>query len=349
MREPLPRCVSCLQSYSLQPSASLKEISSHFSRAVTSAASPPHPCNHRLTGIIESLVHLEGHFTFDQQMAYDWCSAICHHNEELGPHRSLLFACLRIGYRRFDTIPARMTTLSPHHHRMIPLVFSSKDDGIIGDFICAWCTGPTLSGFGNLAPHAKRLVDLVHLESFGSRLQHIVFRALGRTKHTDFKHVGLPKLIALLDRIEDEAMLRAPELRDFLFDALGSPEGRNLFPLRYWRIAGELAARDRHFRSPDLPKMDLIRFLEAEGEWEKLAWWMGAIWTSVLPVGVVEDQMEDIVAFTELVVRRNPDAAAAIGNLVKISSELALGVQYAEKLKDALEDCLDQRAESHHS
>ena len=294
-------------------------------------------------------MHLEGHFTFDQQMAYDWCSAICHYNEDLGPHKSLLFACLRIGYRRFNTIPTQTTTLSPHHLRMIPLVFSSRDEGLIGDFLCAWCTNPFPTGFADLAQHTGRLVDLAHLERFGSRLQHIVFRALGRMKFADFRWVGISNLIALLDRIEDEAMFRASELRDFLFDALGSPEGRRVLPLRYWRTAAELAARDRHFLSPDLPKMDLIRFLEAEREWEKLTWWMGAIWTSVLPVGVVEDQMEDIVRSTEFVVRRNSEAATEIGKLVNISSELALGVQHAERLRSALENCVDGPVEAGHS
>lgn len=317
---------------SLLFSASLKEISSHFSRAVTEAANPPHFCNHRLSGIIESLVHLEGHFPFDQQMAYDWCSAICHYNGDIVPHKDLLFTCLRIGFRRFNTLPTQMTILSLHHLRMIPLVFSSKDEGVISDFLCAWCTYPTTEGFGNLAPHVERLVDLVHLKAFGSRLQHLVFRALGRMKHTDFNQVGISKLIALLDRIEDEAMFRAPDLRDFLLDALGSPEGRHIFPSRYWRMAAELAARDRHFRTPDLPKMDFIRFLEAEGEWEKLTWWMGTIWVSVFPADAVENQMEDIVRYSELVVQRNPDAVTMIGNLVKVSSELALGVQRVEEL-----------------
>jgi hypothetical protein len=91
--------VSFLLTYIVSSSASLKEISSHFSQAVTAAANPPHPCSHRLSGMIESLVHLEGYFTFHQQMAYDWCSAICHYNEDLEPHRNILFACLRIGYR----------------------------------------------------------------------------------------------------------------------------------------------------------------------------------------------------------------------------------------------------------
>ena len=282
-------------------------------------------------------------------MAYDWCSSICHYNEDLGPHRNLLFACLRIGYRRFKTIPTHATILSPYHLRMVPLVFSSRDEGVIGDFLCAWCTSHIPTGYGDLAMHTTRLVDLARLEYFGSRLQHLVFRALGRMEYTDFKRVGLSSLIALLDRIEDEAMFRAPELRDFLLDALGSSEGRRVFPLRYWQNAAELAARDRHFLSPDLPKMDLIRSLEAEHEWEKLTWWMGAIWTSVLSVDVVEGQMEDIVGFTKLAVRHNPGAATAIGDLVKISFQLAFGVQHAERLQDALENGPDEDGASRDS
>ena len=232
---------------------------------------------------------------------------------------------------------------------MIPLVFSSKDEGVIGDFLCAWCTHPVTEGLGDLAPHAERLVDLVHLKAFGSRIQHLMFRALGRMKHTDFDRVGMTKLIALLDRIEDEAMFRAPDLRDFFLDALGSAEGRQAFPSRYWRIAAELAARDRHFRTPDLPRFDLIRFLEEKGEWEKLTWWMGAIWASVFPTDVVENVMEDVTKYTELVVQRNPDAVIVIRNLVKISSELGLGVQRMEELHGALGKCLDESIESRDS
>jgi len=167
-------------------------------------------------------------------------------------------------------------------------------------------------------------------------------------KYADFEKFGqLSNLIALLDRIEDEAMFRAPELRDFFLDGLGSSEGNRVFPSRYWRIVAELSARDRHFLSPDLSKMDLVRSqLEAKDEWEKLTWWMGVIWCSVFAVEVVEDRIEDIVKSTRMVIRRNPDAAAAIGNLVKISSELALGVQHAEKLREALENFSDESSEA---
>lgn len=150
---------SPLWTYFAQPSASMREISSHFSQAVTAAANPPHPCNHRLSGIIESLVHLEDHFTFHQQMAYDWCSAICYYNEDLEPHRNLLFAALRIGYRRFDTLPTQTTILSNYQLPMIPLVFSSKDEEVIGDFLCAWCTYPVVSdrwGFNCLTSCGSR-------------------------------------------------------------------------------------------------------------------------------------------------------------------------------------------------
>jgi hypothetical protein len=321
--------------HSFRYSSNLEEISSAFSQAIIAAADPAHPHNNRLFDIIESLVHLEGHFTFDQQTTENWSSAIC--EEDVESHRNLLFACLRIGYRRFYTIPTQRTAISRRHIRMIPLVFSSEDEGVIGDFLCAWCTNPVSEGTDYLARYAGNLVDLANLESFGWRLQYLVFRALGRMKHTDFEQVGLSKLIALLDRIEGEAMFRAPELRDFLLNALSSPEGRKVFPLRYWWAAAELAARDRDFHSPDLPRMDLIRSLEAESEWEKLTWWIGVIWASCLPVGVVEGQMEDIVGSTELVVRHNSGAATTIRHLVNISSKLALGVQHAEALRSILE------------
>ena len=339
-------CGLSSQTYSFTSSASLKEISSHFSRAVIAAANPPHPCNHRLAGIVESLVHLEGYFTFDHQMAYDWCSAICHYNQDLGPHRDLLFACLRIGFRRFDIIPSRMTIPSLHHLRMLPLVFSSKDEGAIGDLLCVWCPSPFSEGIDDLVPHIGCLMDLVHLRSFGPRLQHLVFRTLGRMEYTDIERAGLPRLIALLDRIEDEAMFRAPELRDLFLDMLGSPEGRHAFPLRYWRVAAELTVRFQRFVGSDLPKMDLIRFLEAEHEWEKLTWWIGTIWTSI---GVDEDQMEEIVRSTKLVVRYNPEAATTIENLVKNSRGLVFGVQHEENLRDALENRSDGSIEPRHS
>jgi hypothetical protein len=229
---------------------------------------------------------------------------------------------------------------------MIPLVFSSKDEEAIGDFLCAWSTGPVPAKSGGLA---SQLVDLVHLEPFGPRLQLLTFWVLGCMNYLDFKQVGLPELITLLDRIEDgvldriniEVKFRTPGPRDFLLDALSSSEGRKVFPLRYWRAAAELAALDRRPRSPDLPRIYLIRFLKAEGEWEKLTWWMGAVWASALPADVVEDRMEEIVESTELVIRHHPDAAAVIEDLVKISSERALGVKQTKKLRGILEKCQD--------
>ena len=71
-------------------------------------------------------------------------------------------------------------------------------------------------------------MDLVHLKTFGPRLQRLVFRALGRMKHTDFNRVRISKLVGLLDRIEDEAMFRAPDLRDFFLGALNSSNIDNL-------------------------------------------------------------------------------------------------------------------------
>ena len=268
-------------------------------------------------------------------MVDGWCSAICGH-EDFESRPRLLFACLRINYRRFNTIPEQTPFIHPHLSRMIPLVFSSGDEGVIGDFLCAWCPNPLTELPDVIVLHTGRLVDLAHLGSFGPRLQYLVFKTLGRMKHTDFEQVGLSKLIALLDRIGDEAMFRAPELRDLLLDVLDSPKGRKIFPLRYWRAAAELTARNCRSRLYR-PRKDLICFLEAEGEWEKLTWWMGAIWASPLLGYVVGERMEDIVRSTELVVRHNPDAATVIQDLVKISSERALGLQHKDKLRGILE------------
>ena len=55
----------------------------------------------------------------------------------------------------------------------------------------------------------------------------------------------------------------------------------------------------------------------------------------------VEDQMVDTVESTELGVRYNSGTVTAIGNLVKTSSELVLGVQHSDKLQDIFEKCPD--------
>jgi hypothetical protein len=60
---------------------------------------------------------------------------------------------------------------------------------------------------------------------------------------------------------------------------------------------------------------------------------MGAILASASPTIVVEDQMEDTVESTELGVRYNSGTVTAIGNLVKTSSELVLGVQHSKNYK----------------
>jgi len=49
------------------------------------------------------------------------------------------------------------------------------------------------------------------------------------------------------------------------------------------------------------------------------------------------------------VVQHSPEAAATIGNLVKISSELAFGVQHADRLRGALENCAEGLVETRHS
>jgi hypothetical protein len=270
-------------------------------------------------------------------MIDDWCAAIYRQNVDLEPCRDHLFTWLSLGYGNSLSVLPPSPTYSPDY-RMIPLAFSSGNKDIICNFLCAWCSSSAPEGISDLGPYTRHIVDLVRFRPFEQRLKYFALQALCRTKHMYFKYIGQEKLIALLDEVGLDVISDVQGLRDFLLDALSSSEGRNEFPLRYWEAAAELTARDRHFhRSPDLPRMHIIRFLEAEGEWEKLTWWMGAVWASALPADVVEDQMEEIVESTELVNRHHPDAAAVIEDLVKISSEGALGVEHAKKLRGILE------------
>ena len=179
-------------------------------------------------------------------MAYGWCSIICKEYPDLEDGEELLFLSLKIGFRgldvRYHWTDVRLVHTG-YHQRMVEVVFDSGDEKVIADLLHAW----TASGSSHM-PHkslntcARYIVGLRHLQSFSSRLQHLVIRSLRLIGFQQFKQVGVEELILLLDRLRvgaDDVGVKG-EWLELLLSVVQSPEGRRSLPHLYWELLVEL-------------------------------------------------------------------------------------------------------------
>ena len=208
-----------------------------------------------------------------------------HHTREypqglIGFHPQIfLFVALGVGFRQFNPgrdQPALPLDHTPFHDLVFQSAFSSHDDEVIADGVCAWIADSTNTPAGLCAHYLAR-----YLESdrpFSPRLRQMSIRLIeymwrSRPWVLEGDNILLLNYLTVgVDDIDDRDAWVT-----FLVDAICSPEGLRGLSIHYWRLLEGLPpARD----FPEARAMELVGSLEEVEDWEKLENLMIVAWQS---------------------------------------------------------------------
>ena len=152
----------------------------------------------------------------------------------------LLPITLRIGFRLItpDQVPAlRNLDHTPHHNWVFETAFSSDDDDVIADVVCAWAApgGPS----GSCARYFTKRVESD--TPFSPRLRQMAILAVERRWSSELKVSGFEtvNLLNCLD-VDMDDMEYESTWAHLLAEVICSPTGLEGLSSHYWRLLGKL-------------------------------------------------------------------------------------------------------------
>ena len=281
----------------------LEQVVSQLSQAIVSDICAPHPQFHRLSCVLYGLSCVDNRPNCLREVAYGWCSVICENYASVAGGEELLSLALEIGFRHLDPRDGQIAvelTHTKHHRKLADIIFESGDHEVIADLLCAWTSWssghqpPTF-----LKAYAGHLVNLSQTQSTSEedddpsssqRLRRHLIRAVGLIDFQEFEGVGVVAFCGLLDKlcVSTRDIGWEQQWARLLVDTIKSSEGIQHLPHRYWELLPEFAM----MASPSTTSgwsPDVIVFLEANQEWDKLEHWMRAVWMGWFDNVDVED------------------------------------------------------------
>ena len=234
-----------------------------------------------------------------------------------GEYADLLFVALKVGFR--GLVPGRDQPAKIHldytpHDHMFETAFSSDDDEVIADAVCAWIAGDHAPA-GSFSHYFIKRVEKA--TPFSPRLRQAGICAIGsiwRSEPTEsvLETVRLlNRLNADLDDVEKDSWQR------LLIGVTRSLVGSEGLPSHYWCLLGELLSTTVVAGAFALRDMEVMKSLEEAEDLEKLEVWMAVVWQSLPFSGspVPEPIEEGIEQVTLGLVRRRPSALQRFENL----------------------------------
>ena len=243
--------------------------------------------------------------------AFHWCCVILEEaqsNDGAFGFRptpdELLVQTLEIGFR-FIHLGYRIDQIvHPDYASHLERIFhiaSSHDDEVIADALCAWITHQDHTPHPPLEIlfHQRKAVD----RPLSPRLRQVSTRAIEDIWRKEYK---VPEvLLKCLDVKLDEMKLGRDGWGELILQEVrSSPDGS--LPLRHWRLLGNLEVKGISAMFQDPCDVNLMKMLENNGEWEKLAVWMWLIWQSSNRPAVT--CVEDVERVTLKVLLQQPSA-----------------------------------------
>ena len=236
------------------------------------------------------------------------------------PYAHLLSVALEIGFRLAAPDGSPSATGLGHtsqHDWMFETAFSSRDDEVIADAVCA-----RIAAGGHLSPgwYVRRFAKRVERDTpFSPRLREVGIRAIEPIWHGELK-VSVYGTVRLLNRldIESDDVEEKSKLGELLAKVIRSPTGIKHLSPHYWRLMEKLAL----VKEPDMDPASrgvVVRWLEEAGDWEKLEPWMAMAWRSVL----LPRPAEDVERVTLELFLRRPPALLRFENLCETDDTLS--------------------------
>ena len=230
----------------------------------------------------------------------------------------LLPVILEIGFRLVE--PGHGNTAlhsnpTPHHGWVFERAFSSDDDEVIADAVCAWVTGyrtPSGSFVTYLAERAERDTP------FSPRLRRVSMGAIECIESDGLKVSGSwSGAVHLLHRLKVDVrdVGRRYKWVQLLLDVICSPGELESLSSHYWLLLDELVPTTGIFIPSEPRDVEVMRSFEEAGDWEKLEVWLPIVWRS-LPWGSFPSKREIVRATLGLLLLR-PSALPKFENLAE--------------------------------
>jgi len=317
----------------------VKGILGRLSAVVLAVIPPSDPHHTSLPYLLNGLADWEGRPACLARMAYDWCTTICEEIQDDDQCAQLVYLALRVGFRHLppDFVRFSIDYVHADHQRMVGLVFKCEDYETIADALCAWTSpegGDQRSSL--LGPCAEHLVKLADRDAeFSSRLRLVVIRAVKLIGLQDFQWAGMEAFVSLLNRLKvsiGDIGNATDGWASLVLGVIASEIGRELLSLQYWKLLARLVGSLSDESRAVLWGTEIMGSLEADGQWEKLGSWLGALWITRPPEGD-SPPIDEIVLATATLFEQDPAAIRELEGLVQRSEGASLGRVYADEFR----------------
>jgi hypothetical protein len=177
---------------------------------------------------------------------------------------------------------------------MFEAAFSSWDDEVIADAVCAWIADGDHPPPGS---HVRCFSGRVERNTpFSPRLRRASTRAIERIWRSELE-VSELETVRLLNRldVDVDGMEDRGEWVQLLVKVLPSPMGLEMLSPHYWRLLDKLVSAEDvdHPFTSDVSQSVMRRLVE-DRCWEKLEFWMAIVWQSFDDADTGSKYMEDV-------------------------------------------------------
>ena len=199
-------------------------------------------------------------------------------------YAQLLSITLEIGFRLESSrgMVFNSQEHTPDHDWMFGTAFSSRDDEIAADAICAYLANRYRTPLGSFVRHFSKCVG--SNTPFSPRLRRVSIRAI-----EELWLVGrlVPALEAApwLDRLSigmDDVGEWKSEWGALLVDVVCSPTGSKSLSSHYWDLLDKLAPHVEPRRDFGPRGMEVMKSLEKAEDWWRLEVWVAVVWQAPL-------------------------------------------------------------------
>ena len=269
-----------------------------------------------------------------------------HPSLDIYPH--LLSITLEIGFRRVALHDDNLTTNSghiSHYEWVLETAFSSGDDEVVADALCACAMGSDRPPAGLCTRHlAKRAETDI---PFSPRLLQASVRVIEHIWHNELKVSGLDAARWLnCVNIDVDDMVDKGSWVRLLVEVIRST-GPESLSSHYWRLLDKLVISSDPYLGLESRDVGVMRSLEEAEDWEKFGVWIALVWLS-LPSSSsrasIPESIEGIEQVTLKLLLRRPSALPRFEDLCAgaLTSRSYMDCQPKDKLKQI---CDQARAE----
>ena len=205
----------------------------------------------------------------------EWTSSFVRPDPDL-----LLLIILEVGFRLVmpgRDQPAFHLDHTPHHDLVFKGAFSSGDDDIIADGVCAWVADSNHMPAGSCVHY---LTERIQKDTpFSPRLRRMCIHLIERMWRSKL-WVSELENIGLLNRLD--VGVGEVECKHvwggLLADVVHSPAGRDGLSIHYWRLLERFPWEWLCFRKFRPRAAKLVKSLKKAEDWEKLEAWLATAW-----------------------------------------------------------------------